>query len=319
MLSQEEAIRADIRAAQPLVGEKEDFSCLRLQYADNPRFLHKIQSAGSQYSHIRRVRGDGNCFYRSYLFAVLEFAILPPPSVPPAQHFAIVAAFHSQFLSAPAAMQADGVYDSVIVDDFYSNTLELVQFAVQRSIAQQGKQDWTEAERGVRRQLLAELLSRMNDDSQGSLCNWYITWLRCLTSAQLQRRPELYSPYLVDHSSIKAFCAAEVDCMNREVDAVQILALTTELGVAVRIEYLDGSEGSGLHGYVMPEGKQEDGVVTLLYRPGHYDIIYRREDTPGKGDAAAEAAGTAAGTEGEQPTQRSAGAAMTERKEEGED
>jgi hypothetical protein len=146
----------------------------------------------------------------------------------------------------------------------------------------------------------------------------YITWLRCLTSAQLQRHPELYSPYLVDHSSIKAFCAAEVDCMNREVDAVQILALTTELGVAVRIEYLDGSEGSGLHGYVMPEGKQEDGVVTLLYRPGHYDIIYRREDTGGKGATAVEPAATA-GTEGEQAVQRAADADMSEKKERSDD
>ena len=274
VLDQEDEIRAAIAASQPLVGAKESFSSLQEQYADNPRFLYKLQTGSARYSHIRRVRGDGSCYYRSLLFAVLEFALLPPPSVSSARHFHLVSAFYAHFTAAPAAIITSGVYEELIVEDFYSSTLQLVDFATERTLQQQGRVALSDPEeRAERSLLLAELLQRMND---ADACMYSITWLRCLTSFQLQTHSDTYAPYLVEpYASVKAFCAAEVDGINREVDALQILALCTELHVAVHVEYMDGSEGP-LCGYVIPEGKEP--LVTLLYRPGHYDIIYRRDD-----------------------------------------
>ena len=35
-------------------------------------FLAKIATLAGQYGQIRRARGDGNCFFRSFMFAYME-------------------------------------------------------------------------------------------------------------------------------------------------------------------------------------------------------------------------------------------------------
>ena len=293
LVEQEEAIRIAIRQSQPLVGPKEAFTALQAAYADNPKFLYKLRTGSSVYSHVRRVRGDGNCFYRSLLFSILEFAILPPLSISPPRHFELVSAFHAQFVASPQSMLASGIYTDIIVEDFYDTTLDLVTFACTRTLEQQGRVQLSdEGERAVRRALLVELETRMCDEER---VQWYITWLRCLTSFHLQSHPDDYAPYMVDHPSVKAFCTAEVDGINREADAPQILALCSEMQLAVHIEYLDNSQGP-LHGYTLPEGKE--AVITVLYRPGHYDIIYKKDE--GKVEAGGSAAGT---SERKEPTE----------------
>jgi ubiquitin thioesterase protein OTUB1 len=43
--------------------------------ADSPGFLPGIQYLSTKYQ-MRRVRGDGNCFYRAFLFAYLEQVLM---------------------------------------------------------------------------------------------------------------------------------------------------------------------------------------------------------------------------------------------------
>lgn len=77
------------------------------------------------------------------------------------------------------------------------------------------------------------------------------------------------------------FCAREVEPVGKECEQVQIMALMRALGTLVHIEYLDGRPlpaGGHLPFHVLPEGEGEGrgkgGVlVTLLYRPGHYDVL----------------------------------------------
>ena len=64
----------------------------------------------------------------------------------------------------------------------------------------------------------------------------------------------------------------EVEPMYREADHVHISALTSLLGVAVRVQYMDRGEGKNVNHHDFPEG--EHPTVHLLYRPGHYDILY---------------------------------------------
>lgn len=48
-------------------------SSRRAEYQSGSQvFVHKIESLGKQYSGIRRARGDGNCFFRSFVFGYLE-------------------------------------------------------------------------------------------------------------------------------------------------------------------------------------------------------------------------------------------------------
>ncbi len=64
----------------------------------------------------------------------------------------------------------------------------------------------------------------------------------------------------------------EVDPMYRESDHIHIGALTAALGVGVRVEYMDRGNGGEVNHHDFPEGSPP--FVHLLYRPGHYDILY---------------------------------------------
>lgn len=86
---------------------------------------------------------------------------------------------------------------------------------------------------------------------------------------------------------VDAFCRRYVDPMDEESDHIQIVALTDALRVPLRVVYLDRSGSGGpttggapatpvvdMHDFA-PEGAVgREPSVHLLYRPGHYDIVY---------------------------------------------
>ena len=59
-----------------------------------------------------------------------------------------------------------------------------------------------------------------------------------------------------------------------------MIALAEYLGARIRIEYMDGhafDEDKGLNFVLVPEEGAEAPprfTVCLLYRPGHYDVLY---------------------------------------------
>lgn len=58
--------------------------------------------------------------------------------------------------------------------------------------------------------------------------------------------------------------------MGKESDHIHVIALTAALDIPVRIEYMDRGQGAS---HDFPEGSQPK--VQFLYRPGHYDILYK--------------------------------------------
>ena len=67
--------------------------------------------------------------------------------------------------------------------------------------------------------------------------------------------------------------------MGKEVTELMVLALAEALKVRVNIEYLDGRDlpGSKKELVVHKFGPGDEAAcleISLLYRPGHYDILY---------------------------------------------
>ena len=104
----------------------------------------------------------------------------------------------------------------------------------------------------------------------------YATWyMRVLTAAHLKAESDRFVSFLEEYPDIPSFCSKEVEPMGKECSMVQVLALAEALEVNVVIEYLDGRDfGDKLtqHQFGPEDSKTK---VTLLYRPGHYDILYR--------------------------------------------
>ena len=61
--------------------------------------------------------------------------------------------------------------------------------------------------------------------------------------------------------------------MGKESDHIHIIALTSALNVPVRIEYMDRGDSGTVNHHDFPESS--DPRLTLLYKPGHYDILYK--------------------------------------------
>lgn len=66
--------------------------------------------------------------------------------------------------------------------------------------------------------------------------------------------------------------------MGKESDHIHITALTSATTVPVRIEYMDrgvtgDSQDPSVNHHDFPEGSNPR--IYLLYRPGHYDILYK--------------------------------------------
>jgi ubiquitin thioesterase protein OTUB1 len=65
--------RAEQSKQRPLLGEKGPIESLRTEYAESsPIFVAKVAHLCATYSSIRRTRQDGNCFYRCFIFGLLE-------------------------------------------------------------------------------------------------------------------------------------------------------------------------------------------------------------------------------------------------------
>ena len=60
--------------------------------------------------------------------------------------------------------------------------------------------------------------------------------------------------------------------MGKENDHMIIIALATALDTCVSVEYMDRGEGNKTTRHIFPE--DQTPKLFLLYRPGHYDLLY---------------------------------------------
>lgn len=59
----------------PLVSELQEISTLGNEYTDDRVYCTKVNDLGAKYSALRRTRPDGNCFFRAFAYAYLEYLV----------------------------------------------------------------------------------------------------------------------------------------------------------------------------------------------------------------------------------------------------
>mmetsp|Transcript_78264 Transcript_78264/g.153622 ORF Transcript_78264/g.153622 Transcript_78264/m.153622 type:complete len:293 (-) Transcript_78264:70-948(-) len=275
ILQQMQDINQNIVDNQPLIAEAATINdALRGEYinnTDSPGFLPGLDYLNEKYARIRRVRGDGNCFYRSMLFAYLENLILrlQPGNEHPIQP-ALALNEYERMLHIIRRSKDDLVavgYDEFAVESFYDTFLEFIE--------------------KIPTMTTSTLLEQFLEGGEAEYYTWY---MRLLTAGYLRKHEERFFPFVDSGLDVDmaGYCRREVEPMGRECEQIHVIALTEYLGLRVAIEYLDGREfdpAVGLGCIEFPqsdEGEQKEGgaaglcyfVVQLLYRPGHYDILY---------------------------------------------
>eukprot|EP01033_Poteriospumella_lacustris_P003140 gene3140-2312_t len=198
---------------------------------------------------MRRIRGDGNCFYRGLLFGYLNTLLESLKSNDPANAEAEYNRIKTKIQGSMEDLVAVG-YSEFTIEVFYDELMEVLT----------GLKDLT----------TDSLLDMFQEGGKADYITWY---MRALTAEG-------------SYVDIDSFCKGEVEPMDKECEHIQIIALTEYLGVKIQIAYLDGrpfDPTQGLSFVTFPEAPSYSTInpsdafkVELLYRPGHYDVLYHR-------------------------------------------
>ena len=206
----------------------------------------------------RRVRRDGNCFYRAFLFSYLEL---------------VLEAFQQDDTKEKAEVELNRFRTVVVNSKDVLVNLGFSEFAFECFYDE-----------------LIELLNNLPTMSSSRLYDSFqegtgspdeYTWFsRLLTSANMRMQCDRFIPFLDDTAALTgdmvSYLQREVEPMGKECEQVHIIALTDFVGVRCIIENLDGHNFEGaLSVFDTNEGGDPAFTVTLLYRPGHYDCIYK--------------------------------------------
>lgn len=259
IMAQHNAIRAEEADKISFVGDKEPLSALASEYElGNPIFKTKIEKLGETYEAIRRTRGDGNCFFRAFMFSYLE-------SLLETRNKAEAARVKDNIEKCKQTLLDLGHADFTF-EDFLACFVDQLDGVEDGSLSVD--------------KLVENSRDRCISDS-------VVMFFRFITSGEIRKRADFFEPFIFGSSglSVAQFCRTSIDPMGEESDHVHIIALSDALGVPLRIVYLDSSVGDGgktvevnSHDFIPAELSQEKlkPSVVLLYRPGHYDILYEK-------------------------------------------
>ncbi|KAK0176984.1 hypothetical protein PV328_001080 [Microctonus aethiopoides] len=242
ILQQQRSIEKEISESIPLIGDKELLKSLEREYDEDQVYLSKAKELGQKYSYIRRTRPDGNCFFRAFSYAYLERLINNKEEY---DKFRELAAQSKNNLVALG-------FPQFTVEDFHDTFMEVIDKVG----------GGTEANH-------AELHKFFNEQGYS---DYIVVYLRLITSGQLQKEADFYQNFIEGDRTVVEFCHQEVEPMYKESDHIHIIAMSTALSTGVRVRYMDRGAGTEVVAHDFPEGSTP--AVHLLYRPGHYDILY---------------------------------------------
>lgn len=248
-------------APGPLVGRQQSTSALIAEYAQaDPVYVNKTKALPQIYSHYRTLKGDGNCGWRALAFGYFETLLRLGDASRMLEEAARFRAFE-------ALMHAVGIPD--LYEDFIEPTADLLEQQAATLPNHDGG---------------AAVLAIFNEDAPSSQLTYSF---KLITSAWMKSNAESYAGFLPD-MDVHTYCARNIEPFSIELDHVGLQALATaiinEAGMAIEVLYLDRSAGEEVTPHRLPvldaDGNEKKGgpTIRLLYRPGHYDLLYKTED-----------------------------------------
>ncbi|CAB5363704.1 unnamed protein product [Rhizophagus irregularis] len=237
----------------PPVCTTEDIQLLYHEYEESGEiYLQRIMNLAEQYNKIRRCRSDGNSFYRAFMFAWFEQLLNSKNKALCQSALNTLAATNTLLISAG--------YSSIIYEDAYN----IIEQQIKNIMDDEIDEDM----------LLVTF--------QAEEISCYIVYfLRLITAAYLKLYRDDYEPFLEFEIDMDQFCTNFVEAMDQEADHLHVIALVKALKVPVEIGYINGSDTMERINFreFYPDIVYNNNLkpLILLYRPAHYEILYKRE------------------------------------------
>mmetsp|Transcript_26664 Transcript_26664/g.51398 ORF Transcript_26664/g.51398 Transcript_26664/m.51398 type:complete len:547 (+) Transcript_26664:42-1682(+) len=233
----------------PNIGEMRHITTLEDECRFNPSKLRKIKNLAKNYHHWRPIRGDGNCYYRAVIYGMLELCFTGSDD---RQRL-------GEVLSSLERVQ----YDSLVHQCNHERVLQLLRSWQSR----EQLEVWVSNDASVDqalvracRRLVREFLTQHADEPAPSGMTY----------------SELVHALDATYAGVEDFCLHVVDPMGRDAETLVLDALPLQAGIGVRMWILDRREGTDLVSLDTP-GPNGSIDVHVLFKPGHYDLLYPRD------------------------------------------
>lgn len=237
----------------------------------------KLHALSQKYEAVRRVRGEGNCFYRSFWMSWVD-RLLSGASQPfSGSRHPLLGDVHSAAWAGQVIVLSSGAAASLPEEQ----AVQVV--ALGAAFIERTRGLCAAFTSGGEPELL--LAARRTPETLEAL-----RWLRLMASAYVRAHADDFAPF-TDGRPIEAFCAEHIERDEELADEPQLQALTQALRLGVRVEYLDSvsaawSERCGPHRHVLRIPQADDTAdaappptlaACVLFRPGHYDMLRPRD------------------------------------------
>ena len=245
ILDYENNLRTEIELTTPLISEDFKIDVLIEEYKDNEEYSKSIENITKKYKYIRKVRRDGNCFYRSFIFRLFEYICIKNQKT-------LFEKIKQKIVNAKELTTKNG-YEWTVVEDFYNLFLK----------------EFTDCFNSLtQKTTIRDYLNNLFKDKNRS--NYLIYFIRFCIAAYLKDQRETYQVYI--EGSFDDWVRNEVEEIDHEADQIQIMACVNYFEVGVQIEYLNKNQREVVK---LPYDKPDDQFfIFLLFTPGHYDILY---------------------------------------------
>lgn len=254
--AQNEIIKKDVEK-EPLISSALKISVLFEEYQNSENFLKKAVNLDKVFARttIRKARKDGSCFYRSFIFRLCELLCMGNHFFEKFKIFDKIKQFSKMMLQAG--------FEQIVFEDFESFFLEFLNAIRNGTI---------------------NILNVQNSLSDKSTFDYYVMYLRFAISAYIRTSGALFEMYFESDHDLKQFCSKEVEPIDAEADQLQIISLFNLFEIPIRIYYMDNNQNEIPTAFSLPDldkntvenvkQTQSTYLIQLLYRPGHYDILY---------------------------------------------
>ena len=245
ILDYENNLRTEIELTTPLISEDFKIDVLIEEYKDNEEYSKSIENITKKYKYIRKVRRDGNCFYRSFIFRLFEYICIKNQKT-------LFEKIKQKIINSKELTTKNG-YEWTVVEDFYNLFLK----------------EFTDCFNSLtQKTTIRDYLNTLFKDKNRS--NYLIYFIRFCIAAYLKDQRETYQVYI--EGSFDDWVRNEVEEIDHEADQIQIMACVNYFEVGVQIEYLNKNQREVVK---LPYDKPDDEFfIFLLFTPGHYDILY---------------------------------------------
>ena len=242
----ENALREQIELSTPLISEQLNINILLEDYKNNFEYSNSIKEITNKYKYIRKVRRDGNCFYRSFIYRLFEYICMKNDNV-------LYEKIKKKIMEAKDMIKNNG-YDWTFIEDFYK--IFYTQFYYSFNSLQ------------TKGETVRDYIDALFKDKEAG--NYLIYFIRFCIAAYLKENSFLYEVYV--DMPFQNWITNEVEAIDHEADQIQIMACVNYFDIGVKIEYLNSVKNEVMK---FPEDKPEKDIfITVLFTPGHYDILY---------------------------------------------